>query len=155
MIFYTVRRMINPGIAESNAHSLLKVYVHEVRKKIDAYMAIGAISGLVAVMAVYYMLCQLMKDNEYTIGLVYIAVICTAIAVNGRSIIWGDFLSQTGFPAEESKVNLLTVAGNVLLNFCLIFWIGTIGASLATGASHFIYGALQKKYILSRTGIII
>ena len=101
-------------------------------------------------MVSYLLFCS---SDEYIIGGLYITIICFAIMVNGRNIIWGDFLGQIGYPFEESLVNIRTIVSNIVGNVILIMSFGTIGASIATGISHFVYGYTQKKSILNKAGI--
>ena len=155
MIFFTIRRIVNPGISESMAKNTLVAYVRQIDEKIHKYLLKGAAAALVAVIAAYSFWYCFMGAREYGIGLVYIAIICIAIAVNGRNIIWGDLLNQVGFPEKESCVNLFSAVGNVVLNLCLIPQAGVMGAAMATGGAHFIYGAVQRKYIRDAVGITI
>ena len=75
--------------------------------------------------------------------------------MNGKKIILGNILAQTGWPLEESKLNMAAVLSNILLNILLIPLLGTIGAAIATGLSHFIYGILLKKAVSNQLEIDI
>lgn len=153
MLFMTVRKVINPGISEFNANGRLKEYVVNVSKKLNLFLWPVSLAAYILILAIYYFICQVLVGREYNIGIFYIAVICMAIVMNGKSIIWGDFLSQAGYPMEESKVNVLTVFCNIVFNIVLIIGLGTMGAAMATGMSYFIYGVLMHKNMIRKTGI--
>lgn len=153
MLFMTVRKVINPGISEFNANGRLKEYVANVSKKFNLFLRPASFAAYILILVIYYFICQILVGTEYNIGIIYIAVICMAIAMNGKSIIWGDFLSQAGYPMEESKVNVLTVFCNIVFNIALIAGLGTMGAAMATGMSYFVYGVLMHKNMIRKTGI--
>ena len=107
------------------------------------------------ILFVYYVVCLVIGDKSYRIGLIYILIICCAISLNSKKIIWGDILSQSGYPLNESKINLFTVVSNFLLNILCIPFLGTIGAALATAMSHFVYGFFLKRETKRKTGISV
>ncbi|EOS39942.1 hypothetical protein C808_00913 [Lachnospiraceae bacterium M18-1] len=155
MLFMTVRKVINPGISEFNANGRLKEYVANVSKKLNLLLWPVSLAAYILILTIYYFICRVLVGTEYNIGIFYIAVICMAIVMNGKSIIWGDFLSQAGYPMEESKVNVLTVFCNIVFNIVLIVGLGTMGAAVATGMSYFVYGVLMYKNMIRKTGIKI
>lgn len=152
MLYFTIRKIVNPQIAEFNAKGKLKEYVHTVNKIMRKYLMPSTVLVYFLVLFMYFIICQIFKTSEYKVGLIYIAIICLSIGINGKNIIWGDFLSQIGFPAEESKVNLQAIVSNIGFNILLIFCFGTIGAAIGTAISYFIYTMSQKKYIYRKTG---
>ncbi len=153
MLFMTVHKVINPGISEFNANGRLKEYVVNVSKKLNLLLWPVSLAAYILILAIYYFICRVLVGTEYHIGIFYIAVICMAIVMNAKSIIWGDFLSQAGYPMEESKVNVLTVFCNIVFNIVLIVGLGTRGAAMATGMSYFVYGVLMHKNMIRKTGI--
>lgn len=155
MLYMTLRKLINPGIAKANVRGRLSGYIVSVQIILKKYVRPGAGLAYASILCVYFFICRLMLSVEYRIGLLYIAVICFAIMINGNKIIFGDVLSQTGYPLDESKINIVTVLSNAVLNIGLIFVFGTIGAALATGLSHFIYGRYLQGTIAKRNGIRI
>lgn len=154
-IFTTIRKIINPGISETNAKGGLKEYIDKCTGIINKYKVVGTVAVLALVMAVYYASCLLLGREEYIIGLIYIAVICAAIALTQKAIIWGDILSQCGFPLDESKANGISITVNIVFNTVLIMLFGPIGASVATAVSHFAYAIAQRILIRRRIGIVL
>lgn len=152
MLYFTIRKLVNPKISEVRAGGNLKEYVCTVNKFMNKYLMPGSVLAYFMVLFVYFIICRLFKTSEYDVGLIYIAIICFAIAINGKSIVWGDYLSQTGFPVEESKVNMQTVISNIAFNILLIICLGTVGAAVGTAASYFVYTLAQKRYSYNRTG---
>lgn len=152
-IYYTLRKVINPRISSSKANSNLMEYIKKVQVYQKKYFAIGSIVSLFVVEFVYFLICMIFGSEEYYIGLLYICIIGVSITLNGKSIIWGDFLSQTGYPVEESKVNLWTIMSNIICNIILIYFFGTVGAAIGTYISYFVYRVFQNKYILETSGM--
>ena len=155
MLYVTVRKIINPGIAESNSAGKLKEYILGTKKALSNYMVWGGGLVYAGIAAGYILLCAAMRRPAYIEGVLYILIICLAIAANGKYIIFGDLLAQTGYPFEESVLNMLTVAGNFLLNVIFITLFGTVGAAIATAASHYIFALYMKTRIKKRLGVII
>ena len=85
----------------------------------------------------------------------YLAVISVAIIVSGRKIIFGNIFAQTGFPARESFVNVVTVVSNFALNIVLILGFGLLGAAVATAVSYLIYGYTLRYYTKKELKITI
>lgn len=154
-LFVTVRRFINPRISENNAKGSLEEYLEGLRKKMNKYLVPASIGGYGALLAGYAIICLILSKNDYMFGLVYIAIICLAIVINGKYIIFGDFLAQTGFPFDESVLNIITVSCNLIFNVLLILAFGTTGASVATAISYFAFSLFMRYRIKNRTGYII
>ena len=155
MLYMTIRKLINPGIAEANVRGMLDDYISSVQRILKKYVGPGAVLAYSFILCVYFIICRVMLSAEYQIGLLFIAVICSAIMINGTKIIFGDVLSQTGYPLDESKINIVTVLSNTLFNIGLICLLGAIGAAVATGLSHFIYGRCLQRAITKKNGLRI
>lgn len=155
MLFMTVRKIVNPGISESNAKKQLGHYLESFNQIFRKYLVPLSLLSYALILVAYYLAYKIIGGSEYRIGMLYIAIICVAIVINARSIIWGDLLSQTGFPLDESKANMLTVMSNTFLNIGLISVFGTVGAAVATSISYFIYGILMHRAIMLKTGFKI
>ena len=152
MLYFTIRKLVNPKISQFRAWGNLKEYICTVNNLMNKYLVPGSVLVYFLVLFIYFIICCLFKTSEYGMGLIYIAIICLSIAINGKSIVWGDYLSQSGFPAEESKVNMQTVISNIAFNILLIICLGTVGAAVGTAASYFVYTLAQKRYTYNRTG---
>lgn len=154
-LYITIRKIAAPKIVEWNIQGKLREYIQSVQKAAKKYLVTGTVIIYGAVLSAYTFIYKILLKEEYRAGIFYLAIICFAIAMNGKKIILGNILSQTGRPLEESKLNMITVLSNVLLNILLIPLLGTIGAAIATGLSYFIYGMLLKKAVRSRLEIDI
>lgn len=155
MLYVTIRKIINPGIAAANNEGRLLRQVTEIKKRLHRYMTLGSGAAYVGISVGYMILCKLMQRPEYSVGVIYILVICLAIAINGRYIVFGDVLAQAGYPLEESVLNVLTVVANFILNLILITIFGTIGAAGATAVSYFIFSFYMKIRVKERAGITL
>lgn len=155
MLYITIRKMVNPGIAKANTEKRLLEWITEVKKSLHKYMIWGGSAAYIGIMIGYVILCYLMQQPEYSRGVFYILIICFAIIVNGKYIVFGDLLAQTGYPLEESMLNVLTVAGNFVLNIVFISVLGVAGAAAATAVSHFIFSFYMKARVKERLGFIL
>lgn len=153
-LYFIVRRMYNPGISEYNSKGKLEEYVSEANNAIRKYYLILSFVAFAAVIIAYDILYRLVGTSDYKVGLVYIAIIGLSIVINGKhAIIWGDILCQTGFPLDESKINIITVMSNAIMNVFLIKLLGAYGAAIATALSYFVTRYLQRKYVKNRLGL--
>ncbi len=153
-LFVVVRRNINPLITQNFVkHRLGEFYLQlerEVRKK--GYI-LGSV-GLAAVIFVYRFLCFFMGDVNYYKGTLPLVIILVSIVCNMKSIIFGNILSQTGYPIAESINNVVTVMANFLLNMLFIYKWGIVGAAAATGVSYFIFSLNQRLLVNRRLHIV-
>ena len=108
---------------------------------------------LMMVVTGFYCVVCLVLGREYFEGTKYLIVICAAMAINGRNIVYGNIFSQLGLPVIESGINVITVFSNFVMNLCFILLCGTMGAAAATAVSHCIYGRLIKKSINRKCGL--
>lgn len=86
-------------------------------------------------------------------AVVPLIIVSLSIALNGRYIIFGNLLSQTGFPIQESLVNLSTVICNMILNLFFIYFYGLIGAAIATAISYFVASAVLRYFAKKKLDI--
>ncbi len=155
LLYVTIRRIINPDLAKANVNNRLSEHIGELKQRLRKYLAFGGIIAFVAVSIGYIVLCFIMGKAEYWIGISYILIICVSIMINGKYVILGDILAQSGLPLEESVLNIFTVASNFILNMILIISFGTIGAAVATALSYFIYTFYMKYRVKRRLGILL
>lgn len=146
-MFVTMRKMINPLIAKENAQSRLAEFMRFIQEKTKKYLVLGTAIAYVFVLCAYFLLYMFMLSYEYYVGIVYLAIVCFAIALNGKEIILGNMLAQAGYPLAESKLNMVTVLSNTIFNIVFISLWGTIGAAIATSVSYFVYGLYLKKSV--------
>ena len=145
-LFYVVRRSINPKITEYHVKGKLQEGIAAINVNLKKYLRVLSPLALAALGVGYYILCCLLHQKEYLVGLQYLLIICVAIMLSGRKIILGNIFAQTGFPTCESIVNTITVVSNFSLNIIFIYIWGLSGAALATAVSYIIFGCALRYY---------
>lgn len=155
MLYITVRKLINPGIAKTHAVGSLANYIDETSSFLKKYLTIGGTAAFAGISIGFMVICGILGKNEFQSGVIYILIIGAAILFNGKYIVFGDLLAQTGFPLEESILNIMTIAGNFVLNILLISIFGVSGAAGATAVSYFIFSIYMKWRVKRRVGFRI
>lgn len=154
-LYITVRRSINPKITECSVMDNSLQGIEEINKKLKKYLRILSPLALVLIAVGYYVICRLLGQSDYMTGWGILVMICSAIVLNGRPIIFGNILAQMGRPGAESIINTVTVASNFVLNLIFILWFGLWGAAIATAISHFVFGITLKHFAKSKLRITI
>lgn len=155
MLYVTVRKFINPSLSEKASQGVLEEYIDRLNQIIHRHLAVISMAGYIMLLAGYWVICLIFNKGEYRIGIIYIAIICLAVVINGKSVLFGDLLAQTGHPLDESLLNMLTVLSNIVLNVILIVLLGTTGAAIATAVSYFIFSIVMRYQIKRRIGLIL
>ncbi|MDE7276300.1 MAG: polysaccharide biosynthesis C-terminal domain-containing protein, partial [Lachnospiraceae bacterium] len=152
-IYIVIRRSINPKLTEASVSRKLEgefTAIDQVLRKCFRWLSPFL---MIAIMGAYYVVCLVLGRTEYFEGMKYLFVICAAMVINGRSIVYGNIFSQLGFPVIESGINVITVFSNFAMNICFILLCGTMGAAAATAISHCIYGGLIRTGIKRKFGL--
>lgn len=152
-LFVVIRRSINPYITQNYVRKELRDYYAEIVNKIKKFGYLLSVACLLAIILGFRILCFLTNDTGYYVGTLPLFIIMVAIVCNMKSIIFGNILSQTGFPASESINNILTVISNFVLNILFIYQWGMIGAAIATAASYFVFSINQKVLVRKKIDI--
>lgn len=142
-LYIIVRRSINPKITECHIENNLYQGIENINVNLKKYLKVLSPAALFMIALGYYMICCILGNREYIVGLKFLIIICTAIVISGRKIIFGNIFAQTGFPGYESMINVATVASNFFLNLLLISFWGLSGAAVATAVSHLLFGLLM------------
>lgn len=142
-LYIIIRRSINPKITESYVVSNLQQEIEKINVNLKKYLRFFSPIALLLVVVGYYVICFFLGQRDYIVGSKYLIIICIAIMISGRKIVFGNIFAQTGFPIYESLINLITVASNFLLNLFLIYVWGLLGAAIATAISHLIFGLMM------------
>ncbi len=154
-LYITLRKIIDPQIAEWNVQNRLEEFLQLVQKIGKKYFLMGTVAVYVLILLVYIFVVKIMLSDEYRAGVFYLAIVCFAMGINGKSIILGNILAQTGYPLQESKLNIITVLCNIIFNIIFITLWGTIGAAVASAISYFVYGTKLKRFVRDGLGIIL
>ncbi len=149
-LFATIRKILNPQLSRANHEARIQEYILELKDKNRKYMIFGGGMAYVCASAGYIILCYLLNRREYVIGIIYILIISFAIVINSKYIVFGDLLAQTGYPLDESAVNVLSVGCNIAINILFIILFETVGAAIATAISHFVFSWYMNKRIKNR-----
>lgn len=139
-LYFVVRRSINPKITECYVGGEFQKGIEQISGKLKKYLRVLSPLALGMLIAGYCVLCFFLQQEEYLVGLKFLIIICLAIMVTGRKIIFGNLFAQTGLPLRESVVNTITVVSNFTLNIVFIYFMGLSGAAVATAASYLIFG---------------
>ncbi len=145
-LYFVVRRSVNPKITEYYVSGRLKEGVEGINEGMKRALRVLSPLAFAALLVGYYIMCCILDQKDYLVGMWYLAVISAAIIVSGRKIIFGNIFAQTGFPTCESLVNVVTVVSNFVLNIVLILGLGLFGAAVATAVSYLIYGYTLRYY---------
>lgn len=154
-LYFVIRRSINPKITEYYVDGKLKEGIGNINAGLKRVLRLLSPAAFAVLILGYYIMCCILDQKDYLVGVQFLVIICAAIIVSGRKIIFGNIFAQTGFPARESFINLVTVVCNFLLNIILIFWLGLLGAAVATAASYLIYGYTMRHYVKKQLKIVI
>lgn len=154
-LYVTVRKSINPRITEFYVSNDLQRGIEKMNLNLKKYLRLFSPIALCMLVAGYCVLCYILNQNTYIVGVKYLVVICLAIMISGRKIVFGNVFSQTGFPVYESVINTVTVAVNFIFNFILIYLFGLLGAAIATAISHITYGIIIHYFAKKKLNINI
>lgn len=146
-VFVVIRRSLNPKITQLFNQKNKNVIFNDINKKIDKYLRLFSVPLVLMLTAGFSLICYIIGDNEYYKGIMPLFIIAVSIMANGKSIILGNMLSQSGFPSEESMINCVTAISNFMLNIVLIKMFGLLGAAIATAISYFVYMIILKKLV--------
>lgn len=145
-LFVVMRRSINPLLAQYNVAGRMKASFEALRDRLRRPLWILSLPAAAVLCVAYYLLCILMGRQGYEQATLPLAVIVASIALNSRSIVFGNLLAQTGYPTQESIVNVAAATTNLLLNLVLIYFFGMLGAAVATGVSYFVFNGLLRLF---------
>lgn len=151
-IFVVIRRILNPDISEVGVQKINE-FVTRINNRIRGYLTTFSYIAFAGLIMGYCVICFWVGHREYVVGCIYLAIICFSIVINSRRIMWGNILSQIGYPKEESIVNVVTVMFNVGFNIVLILKFGVVGAAIATAISYCVYSVLLNYYYKKIVGV--
>lgn len=142
-LYIIVRRSINPKITECYVENNLYQGIENINVNLKKNLRVLSPAALFMIALGYYIICCILGHREYIVGLEFLIIICTAIVISGREIVFGNIFAQTGFPVYESVINIITVASNFFLNLLLISFWKLLGAAVATAISHLLFGLIM------------
>ncbi len=143
-LFVVIRKIINPRITQHHISETLKDYIKSIKSKYMFWIYSGFSAVSIILVIGFIILVKLLGKDDYLSGIAVLCILCISMILNSKSIVFGNILAQTGFPFNESVLNIITTASNGALNILLIIRFNMIGAALATGLSYFVYNITQK-----------
>ena len=146
-IFVVVRRSINPKITQFFSRNREDNKFMTLKKKIERYLKIFGVPLLIALIGGFSIICFLMGKDEYYQGIMPLCIISMSIILNSKGIVFGNMLSQLGYPTEESLINCFTAMSNFILNFIFIKYWALLGAASATAVSYCVYTVMLKYFV--------
>lgn len=146
-LYVVVRRNLNPVLSQIHAEGALREKFSPWYKHIAKYVYIIGLPSAALLVLAYYLLCLFLGNSGYQQALVPLLLIVVSMALNGSSIVLGNILAQCGYPSKESIVNIASVATNLFLNLICIYFLGMIGAAIATAASYYVFALLQRFFV--------
>lgn len=148
-LLVVLRRNINPTLTSlaSQAESRASEQFGSYKRKISKLVYCISLPAAMAVVAAYVLLCTLLNRSDYMAAFSALCVVACSIAVTAKYIVFGNVLAQTGFPAQESLINIISVCSNFCLNLAFISILNILGAGIATACSYLIYAVVLKKIV--------
>lgn len=154
-LLVVIRRNYNPLFPRYQQEGTLEAEIKTIKDLLNKYLyAACAVAGCL-VCAGFYLICLLMNRAAYVCALIPLAVMLLGIVLNSRHIVFGNLLSQTGYPVHESAVNVMAAACNFVLNFLMIYFFGMMGAAIATAMSYFVFSGLLYHWVKQDLQIVI
>ena len=144
-----IRRSINPQLTccFDKARTDIKERFAKYRKGITKLIYFIGVSAAAAVIAGYFALCLMINRKDYLMAIGALSVVAVSIALTAKYIAFGNLLAQTGAPAKESLVNIISVCSNIILNLIFISIWGIFGAGFATACSYIVYAVVLKQFV--------
>lgn len=154
-LLVVLRRNINPELTNLAGRATIRTSekFESYRKKVVRLVYAISIPAAMAVAAAYVLMCVLLRRNDYMAAFGALCIVAASIAVSAKHIVFGNILAQTGFPAQESLTNIISVCSNFCLNLVFISMFGILGAGIATACSYLIYAVVLKKFVRHNLGI--
>lgn len=134
-IAHALRLAFNPLLAQA-VHASDRVSVVSLLKRMKrlgyTILFIGSLSGIIG----YAILINLLgQPDTYALGWAPYLIMCAGVLLIGGYLPLDMILTQAGLPKEQTKLRVVTVCTNLILNFLLIPKLGLNGAAIGTSMS--------------------
>ena len=150
-IIMVIRRNINPRITqhyEEKDFAKLDMLRHNVRKY--PRLALPPIAMLLVGGVLAF--CFIFDKTGYLNAVWPLAILTGSMCINSFWLCFGNALNQTGFPANEAWLNVLTLIANTALNLILIPLFGLVGGAIATATSYGVFSIILSTMLRKKTG---
>lgn len=145
-LYVVFRRNYNPVLTqifyENNTNELIYI-----KRKLLKYIIPSMSFVAFCCISFYPIITKYIVQSYYFKGFVPLIILLIGMLINSIYIVLGNILQQTGYPMQETILNIITISINLILNCLLIPHYGIFGAALATGISYITNGLLLKIFI--------
>ncbi|MDR2381950.1 MAG: polysaccharide biosynthesis C-terminal domain-containing protein [Bifidobacteriaceae bacterium] len=153
-VFVVVRRQINPSLARlEHGGTVDRAQFASLRAKLVRWVLPAGLVAAAALVGIYQTIPYLTGDPAFRSATWPLALMLVTIALTTVPVTLGNLLNQTGYPADESKVNVAAAGANLLISLALVRAFGMWGASVAVAASYIVFGVTLRWAASKRLGI--
>ena len=138
-LLVVVRRNINPLIARRVAKKDFEA-LDELKHSITKYSKYLVPLCAVLITGGYVVVAYLLGGDLS--GFFPLIIVMAAISLTSTHIMFGNTLNQSGYPAHEARLNIITLLTNIALNLALIPFLGMYGAALGTAVSYIVFSVI-------------
>ena len=138
-LLVVVRRNINPLIAR---HVSKKDFgaLGDMKRTLTKYSRYLIPISAVLITGAYVVMAYLLGGDLS--GFFPLIIVMAAITLTYKYIMFGNMLNQSGYPAQEARLNILTLLTNIVLNLALIPLLGMYGAAIGTAVSYIVFSVI-------------
>ena len=146
-LLVVVRRNINPVIAR-NVSKKDFTALGDLKASLSKYSKYLIPVSAVLIICAYCVAAYLIGGDLS--GFFPLVIVMAAITVTSKYIIFGNTLNQSGYPAQEARLNIATLATNIVLNLALIPLLGMCGAAIGTAVSYVVFSVILYKSVKNK-----
>ena len=147
-----VRRNINPILARNVSKKEFDA-LGELKDKLTRYTKHLVPISAVLIMIGYSVLAYLIGGDLS--GFFPLVIVMASITATSKYIMFGNMLNQSGYPSQEARLNIATLATNIVLNLALIPFLGMYGAAIGTAVSYVVFSVILYKSAKNKIGYTI
>jgi O-antigen/teichoic acid export membrane protein len=138
-LLVVVRRNINPEIAR-NVSKKDFTALEELKGTISKYSKYLIPACAVLITGGYAFVDYLLGGDLS--GILPLIIVMLSITATSKYIMFGNTLNQSGYPAQEARLNIVTLGTNIALNLALIPLLGMYGAAIGTAVSYVVFSVI-------------
>ncbi|MFZ5945159.1 MAG: oligosaccharide flippase family protein [Bacillota bacterium] len=142
--------LLAQNIAKGNLAELRTIRLKTVNKVYPFVVAAGVMA-----IAFFPVICFLFFDQDYLKGLIPFSILILGMVISFRLLVYGNILSQGGYPGRETMVTFFTVSCNFILNVVMIPTWGMEGAAVSTALATLVNALIIKFFAKSVYGVEI
>lgn len=144
-----VRNNLNPVITNLFVNNRIESLGVIIRRGIKIFYQIIFTIGLVSILLYPLVIEIILPNTGFLAAWPVFSILMAGLILGSGYMPFNMLLLQIGFPAEYTKMMLLAVVFNIILNMALIPIVGMYGAAIATGLTY-LFSALLLKFFTRR-----